>query len=488
MLAADDRNALRPFYLVLVVWGEQYRNYFLEYCLPSLLAPSNIPALAGRRPAKYLIATTAEDWGAMRDTAIFRELERHVTATFLELPVCPPDRPYWLQNIVGHKMCCDLIFRDKAYRIFTSPDSVASDGTIARLHELAANGVEVVFKLTVPTAETKTLFRTFAEMGLLPAESARDTGIPLVFSGRQLSAALLRSMHQMSAVNEWEAPHFCGYWSTPWWSVPNEEGIVAFGSFWDVLLIDYAAVKQHESSILDERGWDGDYIMKTVGDLHTAYLVRDTDEINFAGWNSLPWTPLPRIPHGELGKGAALRSSFARPSLNSLHRRLAFFPTRIHAGPLSTKWDAIERKALRTLLTWLDAPAGLETMRSELPPQLKDPIDVDVQMAACRPPSWHPKRFSARIYLSYPACRARLRGWEESLAHALRLFPRTFRISPLPPFIRTAFHSCRIVARRIGMLLVADAVAIRWWKWRLKKALANLSGRPFLEPRPKAPE
>jgi hypothetical protein len=479
-MESPQQRALRPFYLVLVVWGEQYRNYFLEYCLPSLLAPGNIPSLAGRRPAKYLLATTADDWRAMRDTTIFRELERYVAPVFIELPPCPPDRPYWLQNIFGHKLCCDLTFHDKAYRIFTSPDSVVSDGTIARLHELAACGVEVVFKLTVPAAETKALFRTFAEMGLLPAKSARDTGTPLVFSGRQLSAALLRSMHQMSAVNEWEATHFCGYWSTPWWSVPNEDGIVAFGSFWDVLLIDYAAVKVHDSSILDHRGWDGDYILRTVGDLRTVYLVRDTDEINFAGWSSLPWTPLPRIPHGELGKGVALRSSFYRKELNSLHRRLAFFPTRIHAGPLTGQWDGIEGKALRTLLTWLDKPTGLEAIRSSLAPTLRDHVDMDAQVAACRPPWW---RRNTTVFhrLVLPAVTSYLDLPRRiDTLHHTNFSSRIY----LPPRINSLIARGPEIFRRIGLVTRGDAAAREWLQWRLRKAIARVFRRPFNAPRP----
>ncbi len=484
MQSTSDEFALRPFYFVVVVWGDQYRNYFLEYCLPSLLASRNIPALAGQRPAKYLIATTTDDWRAMNETAIFRELERYVRPVFIELPPCPADRPYWMQNIVGHRLCCDLIFQHKAYRIFTSPDSIASDGTIARLHELAASGVEAVFKLTVPTAETKTFFRTLAEMSLLPEKSARDTGSPLVYSGRQLAAATLRAMHQMSAVNEWEASHFCGYASTPWWSVPNEEGIVAFGGFWDILLIDYAAVKIYDSTILDDRGWDGDYILKTVGDFRATYLVRDTDEINFAGWNSLPWTPLARVPHGELGKGAAFRASFYRKSWNSLHRRLAFFPTRIHAAPLTRQWSTIEKKALHTLLTWLDTPSDLEAMRQELPPRLRDPVDMDAQIAACRPRWWHRSKLSSRVYLAYIATRTRLYDGQERAAGR----PRFFGLLNSLPIIWPALHVSRIAGRRCGLLIIGDAGAIRWWKWRLRKAAADLTGRTFVEPRPNPPD
>src|SRR5271155_5483826 len=117
MPTETEREMLRPFYLVLVVWGEQYRNYFLDFCLPSLLAPGNIPTLAAKRPTKYLIATTRSDWEEIRHTTIFRELERYVSPDFVELPACPPERPFWMQNIVGHKLCCDIIAKEEAYRI-----------------------------------------------------------------------------------------------------------------------------------------------------------------------------------------------------------------------------------------------------------------------------------------------------------------------------------------------------------------------------------
>jgi hypothetical protein len=136
-------------------------------------------------------------------------------------------------------------------------------------HELTLIGAEVVLKLTARAVEEETFFDRLAEMGILPEISARDSGKPLVFSGRQLASAALRSMHSMSIVNEWQAPHFCGYAATPWWRVPSEDGIVVCGLFWDVLLIDYGAVKSHNGAILDDRGWDCDYIMLTIGDLET---------------------------------------------------------------------------------------------------------------------------------------------------------------------------------------------------------------------------
>src|SRR4051812_33393919 len=35
--ARSDYNVERPFHFIVVVWGDQLTNSFLEYCLPSLL-------------------------------------------------------------------------------------------------------------------------------------------------------------------------------------------------------------------------------------------------------------------------------------------------------------------------------------------------------------------------------------------------------------------------------------------------------------------
>jgi hypothetical protein len=35
----------REFYFIVVLWGERFRTYFLEYCVPSLLSAKNIPSL-----------------------------------------------------------------------------------------------------------------------------------------------------------------------------------------------------------------------------------------------------------------------------------------------------------------------------------------------------------------------------------------------------------------------------------------------------------
>src|ERR1700736_2963360 len=47
--------------MLLPVWGERYTRDFLDFCLPSLLAPGNIPALSRLAPCTLVLLTPARN-------------------------------------------------------------------------------------------------------------------------------------------------------------------------------------------------------------------------------------------------------------------------------------------------------------------------------------------------------------------------------------------------------------------------------------------
>ena len=127
----------RPFYFILVLWGERFRNYFLDLCLPTLLSPRNLPSLATRPRSKFLFCTPPDDWAAISASPIFQLLARHVEPVYIEIPPCPPGVSGCVHMGIGHRRGCELAYEAKAYPFVLTPDSIFSDGTIARLQELA---------------------------------------------------------------------------------------------------------------------------------------------------------------------------------------------------------------------------------------------------------------------------------------------------------------------------------------------------------------
>src|SRR6202051_4663434 len=58
-------NGLRPppraVRLLLPVWGYRYVKQFLEFSLPTMLAPRHIPAVAGMLPCTLVLLTSTTD-------------------------------------------------------------------------------------------------------------------------------------------------------------------------------------------------------------------------------------------------------------------------------------------------------------------------------------------------------------------------------------------------------------------------------------------
>jgi hypothetical protein len=83
----------------LVVWGDEYINRFDRYCLASLAAPGNIPALRARGRVTLLIHTTARDAPKIRYLEAIRRLGVRVRIWTIPddvLRLAVGDLKYWM--------------------------------------------------------------------------------------------------------------------------------------------------------------------------------------------------------------------------------------------------------------------------------------------------------------------------------------------------------------------------------------------------------
>ena len=269
----------RSFYFIIVMWGAKYRDYFLEYCLPTLLSPGNLPALATTRSSKFLIATTAEDWHELSDAPFFANAAicRGCSYRYSHLSA----RPIRLSHMnIGHQLACAMAYRDKALGLVLTPDSMISDGTIARLQELAYAGVELVVAAALRFGE-EPFFTHLTEMGLIPHKGAQR--VPAPYDQRATMArAAVNSFHPETLSYEWGEPFFFSIIPAAWWRVPGEDGIVLHSLSWAPLLLDYGAVIEHDTSTLEQWTIDGDYLFKNLGRSKKIYVIQDSDEMFMA--------------------------------------------------------------------------------------------------------------------------------------------------------------------------------------------------------------
>jgi hypothetical protein len=363
--ASQDIVTERPFYFITVVWGRSYCQQFLQYCVASLLAPGNIPALRTGRRSRFLIGTLPADWDYMRATPIFGELARYVEPVFIEIPPRPADTLACIHMGVGHVIACGMAHRDRAYGVILAPDSVISDGTVKSLQKHAAAGMELVWVAALRFAQEPFLGHLSAT-GALSDEDRTQSCKPLVISGRQLVLAGVNGMHSETLTYEWDASYFVNGPSAVWWRVPGENGIVLHSLSWAPLLLDFAATRTHDTSALETWTIDGDYVFKNLGATPKMHVVQDSDEMFYCGWSALADRPYPLAPRftnrfaweNSLAKADEFRQAFYSPIYDPLKRSKFFLPVRWHANPINSRWRAVERKAQRTLRFALSQSGG----------------------------------------------------------------------------------------------------------------------------------
>ena len=346
----------RPFHFITVLWGRTYSDAFLEYCVPSFLAPGNLPTLSTRQRSKFVIATTKDDWEYLSSSVIFGRLQEYVEPVFFEIGPCPPEKSGCEHMGSGHIAACGLAYKDKAYAVIVTPDLMISDGTIRHLQEHAARGIELVWVAALRFAEEPFLGHLNA-LGLIPKVSRRDTGTPLVITGAQMAFAAINGMHTETLSYEWDASYFPHIPSAVWWRVPGENGILVYSLSWAPFLLDFGAVKSHDITTLQNWTIDGDYVYKNLGSNPKIHVVQDSDEMFCGSWAPLHDRAIDLKPRytsrssliNSLKKGREFREAFFGPIFDPLKRRIFFNAVRWHAAPLNSRWHAVERKSRRQL-------------------------------------------------------------------------------------------------------------------------------------------
>jgi hypothetical protein len=357
----------RPFNLIVVLWGERFRNYFLDLCLPSLLSAGNLPALSTARRSKFQIWTRPDDWTAIKASPIFASLERCIDPVFGEIPPCPPGVSGHKHMGFGHRHGLEMAFQAKAYTFLLTPDSIFPDGTVGRLQDLAVAGNELVLAAAQRFAE-EPFFRNLQKLGIVPHHRS-GAAEPICLGVRELVRAALTSMHSETLAYEWDAAYFVAKPWGVWWRVPGEEGVVMHSFSWAAPLIDMAAVKSHDTSTFDDWTFDGDYVYRNLGHSKRIHVVTDSDELFVVSWGpsadrpySLKSRALLRLgPLSALIKYARFRDWFYSGIFDHLKEDTFFCTVRWHAEPLNERWYPVEQRALRILLSCVARPTDHTT-------------------------------------------------------------------------------------------------------------------------------
>src|SRR5688572_14439917 len=173
--AASPADRPRIFHLITQVWGTSYVDSLTQVCLPALLSPANIPALAADWPVRFTVYTRAVDRPAITETKAFRSVEEIVPVDFVIIDADLKRDKYSVLTHI-HRQVMEQALAEQAAIVWLVPDAIWSDGSLAVASRAAARGRRAVMQPAIRVRKAE----------VLPKVMPRLAAGPAAFSGREL--------------------------------------------------------------------------------------------------------------------------------------------------------------------------------------------------------------------------------------------------------------------------------------------------------------
>lgn len=144
--AAPVERAVKQVTLLMPVWGSQFIGRFLEFCLPTLLAPNNIPALAEELPCRFVVLSSAADEMVVRSHPAWRKLERHCVGEFQAIDDIITEGNHTATITLAFERAlrqAGETLRDTCF-IFLMSDYLVADGSLRTVLRTVRQGADVV--------------------------------------------------------------------------------------------------------------------------------------------------------------------------------------------------------------------------------------------------------------------------------------------------------------------------------------------------------
>jgi hypothetical protein len=431
--------AERPFDFMVSFWGQRYRNYFVERCLPSLLAAGNFPVLAAAEGHRLLIGTPASDWTAIKELPILQAVRRHVTPVWVAID--PPDEKQSIggsaEAILYHTSCQRRLFElAHAYRGYGSivfPDTIISQGMVASLKKSAAAGHHLVMCAAMRQTE-ETVMAELHSSGYFPAAaSLSTTAESLSIPQRAMADLAIRHLHPEVTIYDWEDDAAPPLPAHRFWRIPGNGGIVLRTYYGLPVLMDYAVVTNHDVACLDEQIVEDVYALRNFYQAGGVHVVQDSDDFVI-----ISLTPAAvghfRSPTDYSGYSrwrkefirlCAMRAAmgfYVREKRDMLKCELFAKPVRWHSTEFDDVWFREERRIDRSLNRFVGDyfRCAREHCRNGFPSRFSlNPLRLGADTYLFYIQNAWPQRWSDRLRVAVTALFGRNGGWPR-LAAAVR--------------------------------------------------------------------
>lgn len=274
-----DRLKKRPptpaesYDLIVPVWGEKYVDMFLKYCLPSQLAPGNLPALPRSRCLYHIYTSPADVKRIWKSDVVrkLRELAEVQMVTFSEADVLRDfgQSQGYVKNLQKMTWCYHRAMHNRrgvdAAFVYMTPDSVWADGAFRHMDECQRAGVRALMGLGLITQRER------LQHDLTPFIRPDDNTV-LEITPRQLVSKTMDALHPLGAqrfVQEGGNRFMSAYY----WNKPGE-GFVARCFYLHPIMVRPRVNVDFIPCTVDYR-----YVPLAVPDPEEVQVITDSDQL-----------------------------------------------------------------------------------------------------------------------------------------------------------------------------------------------------------------
>jgi|GEM_PF-3229640 len=362
----------RPFCFMVQFWGRRYREYFVDLCLPSLLAPRNLPLLNVEEGHRFLMATTQEDWEAIAELPIMDRLRRYAKPVLVEIQdpriheAEDGDAHAGYQKVLDHQNGClrslvETAYQQRPYGCMFQPDVIVSDGMMSSVLRYAKTGSHLVLCPALRQTE-ESVITDLGHLGLLPKNSRlSETGQPLVVPPRVAARLAVRHLHPEMAIYEEADRRSPPLAPFRYWRITGGRGILLHTYYGCPMLMDYSVVDESHTACMDHVPFENTYIKSNFARCGGIRIIQDSDEFSILSLTpeTVNWSPAQdEHPNRsgwrrELDRLCDIRAAvrFYAPTDDDVVRRELFrVPVRWHLDDLDDVWNEDER-AIEKVMT-----------------------------------------------------------------------------------------------------------------------------------------
>lgn len=194
------RPAGKTIQILLPVWGYEFVHQFLEWSLPTLLAPGNLPALSSTLPTEFVFLTSAADAAMLREHPACRSLAKLCPVRFEAIDDLITDGNYSTTITLAYERAIRRAGPTMldTYFFFLVSDFIFADGSLASViarMQAGASAVQVGNFQVVEEEAREWLHRRIGS----PRESGASA--PLMLQPCELMRWALTCIHPTTMAN-----------------------------------------------------------------------------------------------------------------------------------------------------------------------------------------------------------------------------------------------------------------------------------------------